>query len=348
MKILIVTGTRADYSILYPLISLVNSSSAHQLQLVVTGNHLSDKYGNTIDDIQNDGFAISRKIDLCIEGDSGLAISNYVAVGITGFANAIRELQPDIIIILGDRYEMLSAAIPACISNVPLAHIHGGERTEGLIDEAIRHSLTKFSHIHFVSCEEYRNRVVQLGENPNRVFNVGAPFVDNLLTTPRTPKEALFRTLGIDSSKRTIVACYHPLTLDLNKSSEELSSMLDSLDPFCEDFNIVFSAPNADPGNRGVHNAIKLFADSHENAILVNSLGREKYYSLLSFSSLVIGNSSSGIIETPFFKIPTVNIGSRQQGRHLAQNIISTSGNKADIASAINKALGCDLKKKSH
>ena len=335
-KILVVTGSRAEFGLLQFLMKEIEKEETLELQIIVTGSHLSREHGFTVDEIKEKGFSANLEIDLNLDNDTSDSISNSIGIGIKEFTKAYRILSPDIIVVLGDRYEILSAAISALISKLPLAHIHGGEVTEGAFDEAIRHSITKMSHLHFVANDIYKKRVIQLGELPQNVYTVGGLGVDALKKTTILPKEDLEKSLGCAFLHKNLLITIHPVTLNEIDSTEELKELLKALDEFKEK-RLIFTLPNADPGNQSIRELIGEFVMRHPNARSYESLGSQKYLSCLAYVDGVIGNSSSGISEAPSFKIATVNIGDRQKGRLMANSIINCSFKKNEIKRSIEK-----------
>lgn len=326
-KIALITTTRAEYGIMNRLISMLDNDENIDFHLIVSGSHLSEKFGNTWKEIN---APITQKIDIEIEETP----AHSMAVTIEKFNKTFKEIQPDIIIILGDRYEIMAVAIAAMLNNIPIAHIHGGEKTEGAIDEAIRHSITKMSHLHFTSCEEYRKRVIQLGESPQRVFNVGALGVENIKKVPLMQKEELEQSLGFKFDKKNILVTFHPVTLEKGMAKEQIKELILALEEL-KDTNIIITMPNSDSESEEIFEQIYNFEKTNKYVHTFKSLGMKRYLSALQFVDMVVGNSSSGIIEVPSFKIPTINIGSRQKGRIQAGSIINCSPNKADILNAI-------------
>ncbi len=328
-KICVVTSTRAEYGIMTRLIENLYQDKDINFQLIATGMHLSKKFGHTIDEITQ---PITKKIDIEIEKEP----AHSLALTIERFNEAFKELNPDIIVILGDRYEIMGVAQAAMLNNIPIAHIHGGETTEGAIDEAIRHSITKMSHLHFTSCEEYRKRVIQLGENPERVFNVGSLGVENIKKIPLMKKEELEKSLDFKFNKHNLLVTFHPVTLESN-SDEQFKEMLGALNEL-EDTNIIITYPNSDSGNDEIIKMIKDFDNSHDNVKSYTSLGMKRYLSTIQYVDAVVGNSSSGILEVPSFKVATINIGNRQKGRIQANSVINCKPNKEEILNAIRDA----------
>lgn len=314
-KICVVTGTRAEYGQLRRLLSLIQSDKDCVLQLVVTGMHLSPEFGLTYRQIESDGFEIDRKVVMLMSSDSPTGIAKSMGIGILGFADAFEELKPDLIVLLGDRFEILAAASAALIARIPVAHIHGGESTEGLIDEAIRHSVTKMSHLHFVATEEYRRRVTQLGEQPDRVFLVGGLGVDCLKDMELLDLSELEESLGFRLKRRNFLITFHPVTLDSASVGLQMQELLNALSEQ-QETGLIFTMPNADTEGRVLIDMIKGFVSQNpEFAIAHTSLGQHRYYSCMAHVDAVIGNSSSGLAEAPSFKTATINIGDRQRGR---------------------------------
>ncbi len=344
-KIAIVTGTRAEYGLLYWIIKGVNDVPELQLQLIVTGMHLSHEFGMTVREIEKDGFSIAERVDMLLSSDSEPAIATSMGVGIIGFAKAYERLKPNLLVVLGDRFEIFSAVTAALPFRFPIAHIHGGESSEGAIDESIRHAITKMSHIHFTSTETYRNRVIQMGEPPDRVFCYGAPGIDNINRLKLIKKKQLLVELDIPEDKRLGIVTYHPVTLEKGLSESHIFELLKALKIFT-DIYWIFTFPNADNEGRIIIERIKNFVGETENRGKVfKSLGQLRYLSLLKHSDLMVGNSSSGLIEAPSFKLPVVNIGNRQKGRVRGRNIIDVQKCEREfIIKAISKALSEEFK----
>lgn len=333
-KICIVTGTRAEWGLLTRLAGLIKASSTMQLQIIATNMHLSERYGLTYKEIEADGFMIDYKVPMDVDGvDCPATTVRSMSKAMSGFADAYEALKPDLLVVLGDRYEMLVAVSAALIFKIPVAHLHGGEITEGAFDDAIRHAITKMSHLHFTSTEQYRQRVIQMGEDPARVFNVGAIGVDNIKQIPLWSKDETEKSLGgFRLDKNTILVTYHPVTLENNTAEaqiDELLAALDALPQLC----VVFTMPNSDTGSGVIGDKIKLWcAVNSERAIWFVSLGLKRYLSTLQYVGAVVGNSSSGIIEVPSFGIPTLNIGNRQKGRIAAASVVNCEPTADDIA----------------
>ena len=343
-KIAVITGTRAEYGLLYWVIKGIQESPELELQLIVTGMHLVSKFGSTIKEIENDDFLIAAKVDMKLISDSELDISSSIGVGITEFAKVYERIKPDILLVLGDRFEILSAVSAAVPFRMPIAHIHGGESTEGLIDESIRHAVTKMSHIHFVSTEKYRKKVIQMGELPENVFCFGAPGIDNIHKLNLMEKKEICDELKIANDRRIGVCTYHPVTLEENTAESQINEILEAVRHF-DEISWVFTAPNADTHSSVILRKIKDFVNEFPNkARLFSSLGQLKYLSLLKNASIMIGNSSSGLIEAPSFGLPVVNIGDRQRGRVRARNVIDVRLCKEEaIVAAINKAASSEF-----
>ena len=336
-SIAVVTGTRAEYGLLRHLIKLINNSHEFELQLIVTGSHLSKKFGETYKEIEGDGFIINRKIDLLLVSDTPLGLAKSTSIGLAGFGEAFDTIKPDLVLVLGDRFEILSAVIAAMFARIPIAHLHGGELTEGVIDEAIRHSITKFSHLHFVGNDEYRKRVIQLGENPNMVFNVGGLGVAAIKNINLLSKFELENSLGIKFKNKNLLITFHPVTLEKNSSLFQMSELLDALSDL-EDTCLIFTMPNADTDSRIIFNLIEDFVSKNKNAHVFTSLGQLRYLSCVAQVDAVIGNSSSGLTEVPTFNKATINIGSRQKGRIQSNSVINCHPISIDIKNSIKKS----------
>lgn len=343
MKVAVITGSRAEYGLLFPLMKLLRADDFFRLQTVVTGMHLSPEFGLTYKEIEADGFEIERKIEMLLSGDSDAAITKSIGLGMIGFADAFEQLKPNLIVLLGDRFETFAAATAGYLAKIPIAHLHGGETTEGATDEALRHAITKMSHLHFTSAEEYRNRVIQLGESPERVFNVGAIGLDNIKSLELLSREELSNQLGHDFNKATVLVTYHPVTLEKNTAEAQIAELLHALDKF-PDLKIIFTLPNADADGRIIIKKIEEYVQANENrAKSFTSLGQLRYLSVLQFVKAAIGNSSSGILEVPSFKIPTINIGDRQTGRIKPESVIDAANDKKSIIEAVKRALSKDF-----
>ncbi|MBS1238344.1 MAG: UDP-N-acetylglucosamine-2-epimerase [Deltaproteobacteria bacterium] len=344
-KIAVVTGARADYGLLYWIIKDIHDDPDLKLQLIVTGMHLSPEFGLTANVIENDGFPIAEKVDMLLSSNTAESVAVSMGLGMIGFAKVFKRLRPDIIVVLGDRFEIFSAVSAAIPLNIPVAHIHGGEGTEGTMDELYRHAITKMSHLHFTSAAEYRKRVIQMGERPSTVFCFGAPGLDSITRLPLLPKRNLTRELGIPEDMKIGVMTYHPSTLEKISLKEQTEEILSALKSFPTIF-WVLTYPNADMGGKKIIEAMKRFERNnvHKARIFV-SLGQIRYLSLLKHADLMVGNSSSGMIEAPAFKLPVVNIGDRQRGRIKVKNVIDVPEcQKNKIVRAIKKALSMEFK----
>jgi UDP-hydrolysing UDP-N-acetyl-D-glucosamine 2-epimerase len=344
-KIAVITATRAEYGLLRPLIELVHQDPELVLQLIATGAHLSPNHGNTWQQIEADGFPITKKIEILLSSDSQVAISKAMGLAQLSFSEVFEELKPDIAVILGDRYEMLAIASTALIFNIPIAHLHGGELTYGVIDDSIRHAITKMSSLHFTSTEEYRKRIIQMGESPDTVYNTGAIGLDNIKKLKLYNQQELEAAIGTKLKKRNFIITYHPETRNNESITHQLDQLLDALEDF-DNTLLLFTGANADAHGNEINSSLKEFVANHsKNALFFNSLGQLRYLSCLQLFDMVIGNSSSGIIEAPSFSIPVVNIGNRQAGRIMAPNIINCRIRKDDIKNAIDKGLSDSFRK---
>jgi UDP-hydrolysing UDP-N-acetyl-D-glucosamine 2-epimerase len=338
-KICVVTGSRAEYDLLFNLISQLKADSDFQLQLVVTGMHLSPEFGLTLNKIEQEGFVIDEKVHMLLSSDDSIGVAKSLGLGVLGFSDAFSRLKPDMIVVLGDRFEILAAAQVATLLQIPLVHIHGGEVTEGAYDDAIRHAITKMAQLHLVAAEDYRKRVVQMGEEPSMVFNVGAPGLENLKNLEKMSLQDLEVELDIVLDKPYFLVTLHPQTLGVDSPTSLIQELLSALHEFPEHL-IIFTFPNADNGGREIISAIQHFIAQHANrAKIFVSLGRKRYLNLMRYAALVLGNSSSGIIEAPFFPVPTIDMGHRQNGRLKASSVISCQAQQADIIFSIHKAL---------
>lgn len=342
-KVCVITGSRADYGLMRLLIQGIEKSDTLTLQLIATGMHLSSQFGFTVREIEKDGFNIDFKIDSLTGGDTPREIALSISKTLIGCSQAFDILCPDLIVVLGDRFEIFAAATAALVSGIPLSHIHGGESTLGSYDESFRHSITKMSQIHFVATEEYRNRVIQLGENPNFVFKTGAIGNDDIQDVETLTSDDLERELGIQLRKRNLVVTFHPATLDPNPVKNQLRELLKALDGR-PDTTIIFTGANADTGGTVINSMIKRFVREHQNAYFFESLGRKLYLSCLANFDGVVGNSSSGIIEAPSFKVGTVNIGNRQQGRIQAKSIVNCNARESEIREAIDEIYSSEFR----
>jgi len=346
-KICIVTGTRAEYGLLFWLMKEIQAADGLQLQIIVTGAHLSSEFGLTSKQIESDGFVINNKVDMLLSSDTEVGITKSMGLGMIGFADALNDLNPDLMVLLGDRYEIFVAASAATVARICIAHIHGGETTEGAFDESFRHSITKMSHVHFTSTDIYRNRVIQLGEHPNRVFNVGAAGIDNIVRLQLLNKSQFQKEINFQLGKKNVLVTYHPVTLENRTAENQFQALLDVLAQE-KTLKIIFTKANSDTNGRIINNMIDDFVTEYKDqSISFTSMGQLRYLSALQFVDGVIGNSSSGLIEVPSFKIGTVNIGDRQLGRIKTDSVIDCKPNQKSIKKAIIKLFSEDFKKKS-
>jgi GDP/UDP-N,N'-diacetylbacillosamine 2-epimerase (hydrolysing) len=336
-KICVLTGTRADYGLLRWVMAGIAADPALQLQVVATGMHLAAEFGSTWREIERDGFSIDRKLEMLTASDSAVGMAKSMGLGLIGMADVLAELKPDLLLLLGDRFETFAAAAAALPARIPVAHLHGGESTAGAVDEAFRHSITKMSHFHFVATEEYARRVVQLGEDPARVFLVGGLGIDNLRRLQLLRREELQAQLGLRLAARSLLVTFHPATLSPNDAREEMAQLLAALAPL-RDTTLVFTLPNADSGGRALAAQVHEFAAAHDNAHVFASLGQLRYLSLLAQVDAVVGNSSSGLTEAPSLGVPTIDIGERQRGRIAADSVIHCAAQASAISAALERA----------
>lgn len=335
-KICVVTGTRAEYGLLYWLLKEIEADKELQLQLIVTGMHLSPEFGLTYKEIEKE-FKINKKIEMLLSSDTSVGISKSMGLAQISFAESYDELKPDIVIVLGDRYEIFSATSAAMIARIPIAHIHGGEKTEGAFDESIRHSITKMSHLHFTATEEYRNRVIQLGEHPSRVFNVGGMGIENIKRLKLLSKDEFEKSIEFKLNSKNILVTFHPVTLENSTAQEQFKELLDAIDEL-EDTNIIFTKANSDTDGRVINQMIDEYVTKNfQKSVQFTSLGQLRYLSALQYVDAVVGNSSSGLAEAPSFKIGTINIGDRQKGRIKASSVIDCEPNKDSILKSFEK-----------
>ncbi|CDG37104.1 UDP-N-acetylglucosamine 2-epimerase [Acetivibrio thermocellus BC1] len=332
------TATRAEYGLLKPIINKLNKIKEFDVRIVTTGAHLSPEFGLTYKEIEKDGFHIDEKIEILLSADTPSAISKSMGLVLIGFADYFKRINPDLLIVLGDRYETLAVSMAAVNQRIPIAHLYGGESTEGAVDESIRHAITKLSYLHFTSTETYRKRVIQLGEHPDRVFNVGAIGIENILNEKLLSKDELEKELKIDLSKPYAMACFHPVTLEENTSEKHITALLEACKAY-KNMNFIFTKTNADTDGRIINRLIDKYAEENDNITAFTSLGTVNYLSVLKHSAMIIGNSSSGLLEAPSFGIPTINIGERQKGRIQATSVINCNPNEEEIKQAIKKAL---------
>lgn len=338
-KVTVFTGTRADYGLLYWLMRDIQNDPALKLQLLVSGSHLSEEFGNTYQQIEKDGFFIDEKIEILLSSNSASAVAKSIGLGVLGFTDALVRLKPDIIVILGDRYEALAAAQTAMILGIPVLHLHGGEISEGAYDDNIRHAITKLSYLHGVSTEEYRQRVIQLGEAPERVVNVGALGLDHLTKSTLLSPDQLSTSLGFELGRPYVVVTYHPVTSGDEDPEQTFSALLNALDDYPH-LQVILTYPNADNGGRKIIPLLAAYGEKAPDRVLtIPSLGHIRYLSAVKHCSAVIGNSSSGIIEVPSLDVPTVNIGVRQKGRLAAKSVIHCDADERAISEAVGVAL---------
>lgn len=338
----VVTVARSDYGIYLPLLRELRDAHDIELQLVVSGMHLSPEFGATYQVLERDGFSINHRVEMLLSSDTPEGIGKSVGLGIIGFSQLFVQFKPDILLVLGDRFEMLAAAVAAMAHSIPMAHIHGGEATEGLIDEPIRHSITKMSHIHFVSTEVYRQRVIQMGEEPWRVTTCGAPSLDNLRSLKILDRIELDKIVGMQLDPPPLLVTYHPVTLEYQDTSYHIKELMAALD--ATDLPIVFTFPNADTAGRSIIAAIEQFVATHDRATAVANLGTNAYFSLMRMAAAMVGNSSSGIIEAASFNLPVVDIGNRQRGRVRGKNVIHADYDRHSIQEAIKVAVSSNFR----
>lgn len=342
-KICIVTGTRAEYGLLKPLILAIKKDPEFVLQLVATGMHLDIKFGHTFKQIEQDGFSIDKKVDCKLESDSAESITRSIGTGIIGFADVYKTLNPDLVIVLGDRSEILAAVTAAMIKVIPVAHLHGGETTEGAYDEGIRHAISKMSFLHFTSSDVYKKRVIQLGESPDRVFNVGAIGIDSIKNIELLNKKDFEKSINYKLNKTNVLITFHPVTLEDATAEIQFKALLESLNKLVNT-TLIFTKPNSDKDGKVIIDMIDAYVANHKNkAVAFVSLGQLRYLSALKHVDVVIGNSSSGIYEVPIFNKPTINIGDRQKGRLMPKSVINCEPETTDILKALQKAFSSDF-----
>ena len=341
-KVCIITGTRAEYGLLRWVMQGIKADPELTLQIIATGMHLSPEFGLTYREIEQDGFQIDRKVEMLTSSDTPVGIAKSMGLGLIGFADALNDLHPDLIVVLGDRFEIFSAVSAALVARIPVAHLHGGEATEGSIDEALRHSITKMSHIHFVATEKSRKRVIQLGEDPNSVFLVGGLGVDAIKNIELLKREELENKLGIKFLNKNLLVTFHPETLGSQAPEKQFEELLYALD-FFEDTSLIFTMPNADTGGKKITKMIEEFVETHSNAYFYKSLGQQKYLSVIAQVDGVIGNSSSGLLEVPTFKKGTINIGNRQLGREQSLSVINCKPLMESIKLALEQLYSIDF-----
>jgi GDP/UDP-N,N'-diacetylbacillosamine 2-epimerase (hydrolysing) len=335
-KICVITGTRAEYGLLYWLMKEIEADKDLELQIIATGMHLSPEFGLTYKEIEKE-FMIDKKIEMLLSSDTSIGISKSMGLAQIGFAEAYEELKPEIVVVLGDRYEIFAAASAAMIARIPIAHLHGGETTEGAFDESIRHSITKMSHLHFTATQEYKNRVIQLGEQPKMVFNVGGMGIENIKRLKLLGKKEFEESIDFKLNKKNILVTFHPVTLEKSTAKEQFQELLDAIDTL-EDTNIIFTKANSDTDGRVINRMCEEYVSKNSHkTVCFASLGQLRYLSALQFVDAVVGNSSSGLTEAPSFKIGTINIGDRQKGRIKASSVIDCEPSRESIKKAFEK-----------
>jgi len=344
-KICVVTGTRAEYGLLKQVMRFIQEDAELKLQIIATGMHLSPEFGLTYKEIEADGFAIDCKVEMLMSSDTPVGIAKSMGLGLISFSEALSALSPDLVLVLGDRFELLSLTSAALVLRIPIAHIHGGESTEGLIDEAIRHSITKMSHLHFVAAEEYRKRVIQLGEHPSKVFMVGGLGADAISQLKLLNRDELEESLKFKMGNKNLLITFHPVTLESSTAELQMNELLLALDSL-KDVKLIFTMPNADTDGRKLIKMTDEFVSNHKNACAFTSLGQQRYLSCVSHVDGVIGNSSSGLTEVPSFKKGTINIGDRQAGRIKAESVIECGPTRDEISSSIARLYSSDFQKK--
>lgn len=338
-KICVVTGSRAEYGLLSGLMRAIQEDKDLQLQVIATNMHLSPEFGLTYREIEKDGFQIDKKVQMLLSSDTPNATTKSVGLATIGFADAYEDLQPDLIVVLGDRFEILAAVSAALFFKIPVAHLHGGEITEGAYDDSIRHAITKMSHLHFTSTEAYRQRVIQLGEQPDRVFYVGAIGVENIKRVPLMSQAELEDSIRFKLGEKSLLVTYHPVTLENHTAADQCRNLLKALDEF-PDYKIIFTLPNSDTDGRVIIRLINEYVSLRpERCMAIPSLGLQRYLSALKCVSAVVGNSSSGIIEVPSFGIPTLDIGNRQKGRIAAESVVHCGNDSRSIIEGMQQVL---------
>lgn len=335
-RVCVVTGTRAEFGLLRWLMQEIRECDELELQIIATGMHLSPEFGLTYRDIEEAGFGIDFKVEMLLGADTSTAVSKSMGLGLISCADAFDRLSPDILVLLGDRFEIFAAAAAATIAGIPIAHLHGGETTEGAFDEALRHSITKMSHLHFVAAEDYRRRVIQLGEDPKRVFLVGGLGIDAIKRIKLLDLQALEESLDFKFGQKNLLITFHPATLEGGSSTQQMEELLEALDGLT-DTNLIFTLPNADTGGREIQARIQGFVSDRANSIACVSLGQLRYLSCMKYVDGVVGNSSSGLAEAPGLGVGTINIGDRQKGRLSASSVIHCEPNKKSIVEALRQ-----------
>lgn len=345
-EVQILTATRAEYGLLRPLFFQFAKDRQVHVSAVVTGMHLSEEFGYTVEQIEQDGVEIAARIPILLSGDTPCAVSKSMGLAIIGFADYFAQHRPDCLVVLGDRFETLAVCCAAFNEHIPIAHLHGGERTEGALDEGYRHAITKLSYLHFASTEEYRQRIIQLGEEPERVFNVGALGVENALCLHLPEKQELEGSIGFSLEQPYAVVTFHPATTEKDSAAEQCNALIGAMDA-CREVSYLCTKANADAGGRIINRLLAQYAEKNDNVILVDSLGAARYLAAVRDSALVLGNSSSGLLEAPSFGVPTVNIGDRQKGRIRAESVIDCAPERDSIVSAIRQALTSQMRERA-
>ncbi|MCM3124161.1 MULTISPECIES: UDP-N-acetylglucosamine 2-epimerase [unclassified Mesobacillus] len=345
-KISVLTATRAEYGLLKPIIKKLNNVSEFDVRVVVTGAHLSPEFGLTYKEIEKDGISIDQKLEMLLSADTPAAISKSMGIAMISFADYFEQLKPDLLIVLGDRYETLAVSTVAMNQRIPIAHLYGGETTEGAVDESVRHAISKLSYLHYTSTEEYRNRVIQLGEHPDRVLCVGAIGIENILNERLMSKSELASSINFNLDRPYAIVTFHPVTLEDNNTEKQMQTLLEVCKTY-PNMNFIFTKANADRNGRIINQMIDSYIEENQNAKAFTSLGMTRYLSALKFASMVIGNSSSGLVEAPSFGIPTINIGDRQKGRIQAESIISCEPKFLSVKNAIDLALTDEFKNRA-
>ena len=343
INITVLTATRAEYGLLNPIIHALQESDLFDVKVVATGAHLSPEFGLTYQEIEADGVEIDKKIEILLSSDTPVAISKSMGLAMISFAEYFDASKPDMLMVLGDRYETLAVCCAAMNARIPIIHLYGGETTEGAIDEAVRHSITKMSYLHFTSTQEYRKRVIQLGEHPDRVFSVGSIGIENALKMELLSKEELEESIQFKLDKPFAVVTFHPTTLEDGQAEKQFSEVLEAFDRH-SNMQYIFTKANADANGRIINKMIDEYVASHDNTVAFTSLGVKRYLSALKYATMVIGNSSSGLVEVPSFKIPTINIGDRQKGRLQAESVINCEPISDEVDRAICKALSAEFR----
>ncbi|MEE3484962.1 MAG: UDP-N-acetylglucosamine 2-epimerase [Bacteroidales bacterium] len=339
-KICFFTGTRAEYGIMSRLMRMVKESENCDIQIIATNMHLSPEFGLTYKEIEADGFIINKKVEMLLSSDTANGTVKSMGLATIGFADALEDLKPDLAVILGDRYEMLAAAQACLIYKVPIAHLYGGEITEGAYDNSIRHAITKLSSLHFTSTEEYRKRVIQMGEEPDRVFYVGSLGVDNIKHESTMSRDELERSLNFHLGDKFLLITFHPVTMENATAASQCDDLLKALSAVNDEYQLLFTLPNSDTDGRIIASKVKEYVSAHVNkSLVVDSLGKKRYYSALKYATAVVGNSSSGLVEAPSFGIPTLNIGNRQKGRTRGESVIDVEASYQEMYLGLQKAL---------